>query len=180
MDQGAQCRVHLEDFKDADAPTVAGAVAIRASRSARKHYAGWAIRRAAQSAPLRGVGHIGFATGAAHATDEALRHDSAQSRRDEVRLGPEIDEPAHGADGVVGVQRRTDQVTGEGGLQRDLGGFAVADFADHHDVRRLAQHRAQGRSKRETHGRPHRDLVDAAQLTLDGVLNGEDLAVSLV
>ncbi len=35
------------------------------------------------------------------------------------------------------------KMAGERGLNRDFGGFAVADFADHYDVGILAQDRSQ-------------------------------------
>jgi hypothetical protein len=52
------------------------------------------------------------------------------------------------ADRVVGVDGREHQVAGERRLHRQVGGLAVADLADHDDVRVLAQRRAQPRSQR--------------------------------
>jgi hypothetical protein len=45
------------------------------------------------------------------------------------------------------VQRAEDQVAGERGLGGELGGFGVANFADHQDVGVLPQQRAQGVAK---------------------------------
>ena len=52
------------------------------------------------------------------------------------------------AGGVVGVQRREDQVAGQRGLHGDLGRLAVADFADQHHVRVVAQDGAQAAWRR--------------------------------
>ena len=52
----------------------------------------------------------------------------------------------------------------------------VADLADHDDVRILPQDRAQHAGERQADLRLHLDLVDAGQLVLDRVLDGEDLA----
>ena len=41
-------------------------------------------------------------------------------------------------------KRRQHQVAGQRGLDRDLGGFLVANLADQHDVRILAQDRRAG------------------------------------
>ena len=41
--------------------------------------------------------------------------------------------------GVIGVQRAEHQVAGQGGLDGQVGSFAVTDLADHDDVRVLAQ-----------------------------------------
>jgi hypothetical protein len=47
----------------------------------------------------------------------------------------------------VGMQRRQYQMAGLGGLDGDLGGFQIADLADHDDVRILAQEGAQRLAK---------------------------------
>src|SRR5260221_14249316 len=61
------------------------------------------------------------------------------------------------------------------GLHGDLRGFSVTHFADHDDVRVLAQDGAQGVGKGEVDLRMDLDLVDAVELVLDRVLDGDDL-----
>ena len=53
-----------------------------------------------------------------------------------------------GAGGVVGVQGREHEVTGEGRLDRDLRGLVVADLTDENHVGVRTQDRSQGRARR--------------------------------
>ena len=63
--------------------------------------------------------------------------------RDGVGLHAHVDETRQRLRGVVGVQRGQHQVAGLRGLDGDFRRLEVADFADHDDVRILAQERAQ-------------------------------------
>ena len=82
----------------------------------------------------------------------------------------------------VRVQRAEGEVAGLGDLQRRLHGLEVAHFADEHDVRVLAQRRAQrvGEALRVA---VHLALVDDAVLVLvqvlDRIFDGEDVRVPL-
>src|SRR5690606_36481646 len=84
------------------------------------------------------------------------------------------------AGGIVGVQRRQHQVAGERGLDRDARGLQVAHLADHDDVRVLAHDRTQRVREVEPDLRLGLDLVDALDLVLDRVLDGDDLDVRRV
>ena len=64
-------------------------------------------------------------------------------RGDEERLHAHVDETRDAADGVVGVERAENQVTGERRADGDFGRFKVAHFADHDDVGIAAQDTAQ-------------------------------------
>ena len=68
-------------------------------------------------------------------------------------------------------------MAGERGLDRDLRGLQVADLADHDDVGVLAQDGAQGVRESQPDLGLHLDLVDAGQLILDRVFDGEQLAL---
>ena len=63
------------------------------------------------------------------------------------RFDAHVQQTRQDAGGAVGVQRTEDQVAGQGGLDRQLGGFFVADLADHHDIGVLAQDTAQAGGK---------------------------------
>jgi hypothetical protein len=65
---------------------------------------------------------------------------------------------------VVGVQRGQHQVAGLGGLDGDVGGFQVADLADHDDVRILAQEGLERGREGEAGLVVDVDLVDAGQV----------------
>ena len=116
----------------------------------------------------------------ADAAHESLCHNGAHGGGHEEGLHAHIDESCDGARRVVGVQGAEHQVTGEGGVDGDVGGFKVADFTDHDDVRRLTEHGSQSVGERHLDDRVHLDLVDAAQLVFHGVLHRDDLAVRLV
>ncbi len=62
-------------------------------------------------------------------TNQALSHDAVQSRDEIVRLDTHVDEAADNVGDVVGMDGSEHQVAGQGGLNGDLSGFLVADFA---------------------------------------------------
>ena len=85
-----------------------------------------------------------------------------------------------GAGGVVGVQRAEHQVAGQRGLDGDLRRLQVADFADHDDVRVLAQEGAQHRGEGQADGLVDRHLDDALDVVLDRLLGGQQLGLDRV
>ena len=72
-----------------------------------------------------------------------LRDDAVDGAGEQVRLDVHIQQTGDCAGGVIGVQRRKHQVTGESSLHRDARGFLVANLADHDDVRVLTQNAPQ-------------------------------------
>ena len=65
-------------------------------------------------------------------------------------------------------------------LHGDLRGLEVADFADHDDVRVLAQDRAQPARERHLDARVDLRLADAVDVVLDRVLDRHDVARAVV
>lgn len=108
----------------------------------------------------RRIARIGFEVGvgqrpAAPATvaelpDQALGDDCAQGRAQQEGLDTEIQQPRHGCGGRLRVQRGQNQMTGESRVDRHMGGFGVADLADHDDVGVLTYERPQGSGKCQT------------------------------
>src|SRR4051812_46926538 len=124
VDQLAQVVVDGEELIDAGAAAIAGLVA--------------------GGAALRGVERLAFveeglAAFHAHAPHQALRADADQARGEQKRLDAHIDQPRDGAHRIVGVKGGEDQMAGQARLHRNLRGLQVADLADHHHVRVLAQ-----------------------------------------
>ena len=78
---------------------------------------------------------------------EALREHTGDGGAGEERLDAHLVQPRQRTRRVVRVQRREHEVTGEGGLDRDLCGLAVSNLADHHHVRVGTQDRAQRRGE---------------------------------
>ena len=132
--------------------------------------------RHVQQAPLVFAGDIrllGFRVQHAH---QALRENADQARGEQERLDAHVAQTRDGADGGVGVQGREHEVTGQRRLHGDVRGFQVADFADHHHVRVLAQDGAQ--AAREGHLDLGVDLrlADAVDVVLDRILDRHDVA----
>ncbi len=67
---------------------------------------------------------------------------------------------------------------GERRLHGDLRRFLVANFADEHDIRIVAQNRAQPARESQPGLFRNLDLVDPLELIFDRVLDGDDLADS--
>jgi len=66
------------------------------------------------------------------------------------------------------VQRREHEVARQAGLDRDLGGLEIADFADHDHVGILPQDRAQPAREGHFHLGVDLGLADAVDVVLDG------------
>ena len=98
---------------------------------------------------------------------QPLRQDAIQRGNEIVRLDAHVDETADDVGHVVGVDGGEHQVAGERGLNGDLRGFLVANFADHDLVRVVAQNRAQAARERQALFLVHRNLGDAADLIFD-------------
>src|SRR5438132_14403869 len=68
-------------------------------------------------------------------------------------------------------------MSGQARVRRDTRSLEVANLADHNDVRRLTQDRAQPRRKGHADLRIHRHLVDPIHLIFNRLFNRDDLAV---
>jgi hypothetical protein len=66
-------------------------------------------------------------------------------------------------------------VARQGCVSRNVGSLAIADLTHEHDVRVLTEKRPKGRSERQTYAIVDLYLRYAAQLVLDGILDGENL-----
>ena len=156
-------------------PPVAGLAALVASGPG--HPAG-AVRQPdgpVQSLQRRRRRWAILRAGGTDQSHQALRQDADHGRRHHERLDPQVDEARDGRRCVIGVQRGQDQVAGLRRLQGDSGRLLIADLADQHDVRILAQDRAQPRGERHPGPRVDLDLVDPLQLVLDRVFDRDDV-----
>ncbi len=112
--------------------------------------------------------------------DEALGEDGADGGGDEEGFDADVGETGDGGGCVVGVECGEDEVTGEGGVDGDVGGFGIANFPDHDNVGGLAEHGAEcGAEGHADVGFDH-DLVDAREFVFDGIFDGDDFAVGAV
>ena len=69
---------------------------------------------------------------------------------------------------------------GQGGLDRDLCGFDIADLPDHYDVRILAKERSKGGTESEVYRGVDLPLDDAFQAIFDRILDRQHLAFRYV
>src|SRR5271154_362349 len=113
---------------------------------------------------------------AVHAYDahQPLGHNAVQRGHEVVWLDAHVNETADDVGDVVGVHGGEYEVTGERGLNGDLCGFLVADFADHDLIRVMAQDGAQTAGEGEALFLVDGNLGDAAQLVFDGIFDGDD------
>ena len=111
---------------------------------------------------------------------QPLRQHAEQGRAEQKRFYAHIRQTRDRADRVVGVQSGQYQVSGERGLHRDLRGFVVADFANHDDVRILAQDGAQRLGEVQIDFRIHLGLADTGEFILDRVFHRHDVGMRRV
>src|SRR5690606_5335003 len=82
--------------------------------------------------------------------DQSLCDHALEAGADQVGFDAHVDQAGDGAGGVVGVEGAQHQVAGEGGAHGDVGGFAVADFADQDDVGVVAEDGAEDVGERQS------------------------------
>src|SRR5947207_2592597 len=88
-------------------------------------------------------------TKSAIATHEALSDNADEGACGEIRFDAHIEQSCNRAGGIVGMQRAEDKVAGKRSVNCDFGGFMIADFADHDDVRVLTDDVSQSIRKSE-------------------------------
>ena len=118
----------------------------------------------------------GFTAFFAETPDETLGEEGADGGGDEEWFHAHVDETGDPRDSVVGVEGGENEVAGERGADGDFGGFQVAHFPDHDDVRIGAENRAQAGGEGQVDFRFDGDLHHAFKLVFDRVLDGDDAA----
>ena len=134
---------HRQRLGDRAPALVAGAAAVGAAQAVLEGRAGRALvgePAAAQQFRRHALGRD--AIRAAHA-QQPLRDDAVQRGDQAVAVHAHVGEPADDVEHVVGVHGRENLVAGERGLDGDMRGLGVADFADHDLVGVVPQDRAQ-------------------------------------
>ena len=85
-------------------------------------------------------------------------------------MHPEIEEPLHGIDGIVAVQRGQDQVSCLGSPDRFERRFRITNLTDENDIRVLSYECAHCISEMEANLRANLSLLDSANRVLDWIL----------
>src|SRR6266568_688230 len=126
---------------------------------------------------LEFVRRVTFGSLAVFADDanQPLGQDAVQGADKVVWLDAHVDEAADDVGHVVGVNSGEEQVAGERGLDGDLRGFLVADFAHHDLVRIVAEDGTQTARESKPLLLIDRNLRDAANLVFHRVFNRDEL-----
>ncbi len=109
--------------------------------------------------------------------DQTLGQNAVDRRGDQVAFDAHVQQTGNTRRRAVGVQRREHQVTGQRGLNGDTAGFQVTHLTDHDDIRVLTHDGAQCPGEVQADGRLDLNLIDALELILDRVFDGDDLAL---
>src|SRR5579862_780200 len=129
---------HFEKLEDADSTPVARLAAPRTAElpvEGHPVHRGGHVGRDARCDQLFHRRGVHLATVGAELASKALREHSADGRARKERLDSHLVETRDRSWRVVRVERREHEVTGEGGLDRDLGRLAVANLTHHDHVR---------------------------------------------
>src|SRR6266849_1027844 len=183
LDFGCRAAVHnhladmvgqVQEFADGSAAVIAGAGAFEAACAFGKTKFEGARRIDAAFAQLLRGEFLRALAIFANEANQSLGHDAVEGRNEIVGLDAHVDETADDVGDVVGVDGSEHQVPGERGLNGDLRGFLVADFADHDFVRVVAEDGAQTAGEGETLFFVDGNLGDAAKLVFDGGFDSDD------
>ena len=123
-----------------------------------------------------GVGLIGFFAGGEF-TDQALGNQKTDGARENRVGADEVNHTGEGSGGGVGVEGGEHEMTGDGGLDGGAGGVAVANLADHDDVRVKTEDGAETFGEGATSGGVDGDLGDAGDAVFNRILKGDNFAV---
>src|SRR5579864_5687155 len=165
----------IQQFVNRRAAMVPGARALNASLSLIEY----------NVTPFRGLQavilqfFIGVADAAsamlADGSHQALGEHAIQGGNEVVGLYAHVQEASQHVDHVIGVHGGEDQVAGQRGLDGDLRGFRIADFAHHDLIGVVAQDGAQPAGKSQPFLLVDGNLRDSFDLVLNRILDGDDL-----
>ena len=173
--QLAQLGRHQQDFVKPDAPHVTGHAALDAPHGAIHARRPGRLPGAHQVIPDRLFlrrHRVGLLAVGAQDAHQALGHDAQQGGIEQVGRRTQVEQAGDGRRRIVGVQRGQHQVTGECRLDRHLGGFEIADLADHDDVRVLPHQCPHAFGKAQVNGLMNLHLVEGRLDHLDRVFDG--------
>ena len=112
--------------------------------------------------------------------NQALRKNGLQRGRNQIRFNPHIHQSRKRPRGVIGVESAENQMSRQRGLHGNLRRFLVTNFTNEDHVRIMPQNGPQPASKGQPGFFRDLNLVDAAQLIFDRILDGDDLANIIV
>src|SRR4030095_13817261 len=112
--------------------------------------------------------------------DELWCDDPTNRARSKKRVTTYVDKPSDSRRRVISVKRAENKMPGQACIDCDACSLEVANLADHNDVWRLTQDRAQSRRKRHSNLRIDLHLIDPGHLIFDRLFHRDDLTVGLV
>src|ERR1035437_9132754 len=175
QDHFADAVGEIEQFVNGGAAAVSGAAAFEAAGTFHEgHVAPFVGVESAFHE--HGIGILDFALAVlADLAHQALGEDAVERGHKIVGLDAHVEEAPQHVQDVIGMHGGEHQVAGEGGIDGDLRGLLIADFADHDLVGIVTQNGAQAAREGEALLLIHRDLGNALDLIFDGVFDGDDL-----
>ena len=106
-----------------------------------------------------------------------MRHQAAQSGRDEEVFRAEVEQARDRASGVVRVQRTEDEMPGERRLDSVPSRVDIADLTHHQNIRILPQQRSERLGETQAERRIDSRLIDAFEHHLDRIFDRGDVDV---
>src|SRR5215472_2297599 len=100
--------------------------------------------------------------------------------RNQKGLNAHVHQSADGFRSTVGMESGKHKVPSESCLDRDFGGFEVANLAHQNCVRILTQESSKSGSEIQPDGLLHLYLVDTRKLKLDRIFRGHDVGVGFI
>src|SRR5579875_959680 len=172
-------RRHLEELVDADTVLVARVRAEVAPPAPVEHGLALPAALLVEGDLLLG-GLVGLLARSADPPDQPLAHHRQDRGGDEEGLHSHVEQAVKGRDRVGGVQGGHDEVPGERRLDGYAGRLLVADLAHEDHVGILTEDRPEAVGEGDPRLVVGLDLVDRGEDVLHGVLDGDDVAGTLV
>ena len=107
--------------------------------------------------------------------DEPLRDHSKNHAGCNAPIDTEFGQPGDRSNGIVGMERRENQMSGHRCMDRSLRGFGIANLADQNHVGILTQDGAKHARKRQAGALVSLDLRDAVDFVLNRILDRNDV-----
>ena len=170
IDQVAKRVADFQEFVNALASLVTCFVAGFATLAVVEIFVSDVVRCEAERSKDIFGGLVGCAALGAYFPDEALGEHAFQGSRDQEGFDAHVNEAGYRAGRVVGMEGGEDEVTGEGSLNGDLGGFGVSSFTHQDAIGVLPEERPEEASESESDSLVDGNLYDAVDFVFDRIL----------
>src|SRR5678815_2098182 len=164
---------HLEQLEHSGTPAASGEAALRAAGAATKPL-GFGPRNS-KAVHINDVWRVRLCTRGAVQPHEALRHNAKNHTGSDASLDAKFREAADGCNGVIGMQRREDQMSGHGCMNCGLRRLRIPNFADQDHIRILSKNGTEGTREGHAGAVVCLDLRDPVDFVFNGVLDRDNV-----